>query len=342
MIAAGYLSDVRAVRITLQADLDQVHTRHGDFVESELEGALLNADAPKHVVQAYQDHAAGRKALVFTPTVRLAHEMAEAFRQAGVRAEALDGTTPIDERRGILGRLHAGDTQVVCNCAVLTEGFDEPSIDCIIVARPTKSKPLYIQMVGRGTRIYPGKQDLLILDVVGVTSRHSIITAQEIFKLGLTKKSVKEVTEEREKRERAREEEAAARVDGKLVARDVELFRVRPMNWVQTRQGAWVLGLGNGFVRLSPGEGDRWDVHHFENGGRTMLLRAGLPLGYAQGVAEDFARNQGAGGLLNPRARWRAEPATEKQIKWLKWRGWPVPGGLTKGEASDIITAMKG
>jgi ATP-dependent helicase IRC3 len=231
---------------------------------------------------------------------------------------------------------------VVCNCAVLVEGFDEPSIDCIIVARPTKSKPLYIQMVGRGTRIYPGKADLLILDVVGVTSRHSIITVQEIFKLDLTKKSVKEATEEREERERVCAEEAAARVDGRLVAHNVELFRVRPLNWVQTRAGTWVLSLGNGFVRLSPAAGDRWDVHCLETGGQATLLRAGLPLGYAQGVAEDFARERGAGGLLNPHARWRGEPATAKQIGWLKWKGWPVLGGLTKGEASDLITAMKG
>jgi Helicase conserved C-terminal domain len=253
----------------------------------------------------------------------------------------LDGTTPIDERRGILARLRTGETPVVCNCAVLTEGFDEPSVDCIIIARPTKSKPLYIQMVGRGTRIHPGKPDLLVLDVVGVTSRHSIITANEIFKLGGGKKSVKEVVEEREERERVRSEEVAARVDGTLVAHNVELFRARPLNWIQTRQGAWVLGLGNGFVRLSPADGDRWDIHSMQDGGPAALLRSGLPLGYAQGVAEDFARSRGAGGLLNPKARWRSEPATLKQIKWLKWKGWPVRGGLTKGEASDLITALQ-
>jgi ATP-dependent helicase IRC3 len=283
MITDGYLCDVRAVRITIQADLDQVHTRHGDFVDRELESALLNADAPQHVVAAYREHAPDRKALVFTPTVRLAHQMAEAFQEAGVAAEALDGTTPLEERRGILRRLNAGETKVVANCAVLTEGFDEPSVDCIIIARPTKSKPLYIQMVGRGTRIHPGKPDLLILDLVGVTSRHSIVTASEIFNLGGTKKSVKEIAEEREERERVRAEEAAARADGKLVARDVELFRSRPLNWLQTRQGAWVLGLGNGFVRLSPAEGDRWEVHHHETDGPARLLRSGLPLGYTQG-----------------------------------------------------------
>jgi ATP-dependent helicase IRC3 len=342
MITAGYLCDLRAVRVTLKADLDQVHTRGGDFVDSELESALLNADAPQHVVAAYQEHALSRKALVFTPTVRLAHDMATEFRNAGIAAEALDGKTPLDERRDILHRLRTGETSVVCNCAVLTEGFDEPSIDCIIVARPTKSKPLYIQMLGRGTRTYPGKADCLVLDVVGVTSRHSIITANEIFKLDLSSKSVKEATEDRKERERVREEEAAGIVGGKLVARDVDLFRSRPMNWIQTRQGAWVLGLGNGFVRLTSAEGDRWDVHYMQNGGQAALLRSGLPLGYAQGMAEDFARERGAGGLLKPDARWRSEPASIKQINWMRWKKIPVPSGLTKGQAWDIRQAFEG
>jgi superfamily II DNA or RNA helicase len=108
MITARYLSDLRAVRISLKADLDQVHTRHGDFVGSELESALLSADAPNHVVAAYQYHAHGRKALVFTPTVRLAHDMAATFHDAGVAAEALDGTTLPDARRAILHCLHTG------------------------------------------------------------------------------------------------------------------------------------------------------------------------------------------------------------------------------------------
>jgi superfamily II DNA or RNA helicase len=100
MMLAGYLCDLRAIQVHLNVDLDLLHVRHGDFVDSELEEAMTRANAPAHVVRAYQEHAANRKALVFTPTVRLAHEMAGAFRQAGVSAEALDGTTPDDERAG--------------------------------------------------------------------------------------------------------------------------------------------------------------------------------------------------------------------------------------------------
>jgi hypothetical protein len=154
--------------VRVQADFDTVVSRHGDFVEGELEEVLLHANAPAHVLEAFQTHAADRKALCFTPTVATAYAMTETFQGAGIAAEALDGSTPLDERRAILSRLRTGITQVVCNCAVLAEGFDEPSLDCIIVARPTHSQPFYQQMIGRGTRTYPGKRDCLILDVVGV------------------------------------------------------------------------------------------------------------------------------------------------------------------------------
>jgi ATP-dependent helicase IRC3 len=149
MILAGYLCDVRAIRVALTANLDNLSVRHGDFAEGELGDALIAADAPRHVAAAYWDHAQGRKALVFTAGVRMAHNMADAFRSVGVRAEALDSSTPEEERRAMLRRLRTGETQAIANCAVLTEGFDEPSVDCVVIARPTKSRPLYIQMVGR-------------------------------------------------------------------------------------------------------------------------------------------------------------------------------------------------
>src|SRR6266702_1568195 len=181
MMQAGYLVDLRAMQVLLHADFDTLRTRHGDFVEAELETLLLEAKAPAQVLAAFQAHAAARKALLFTPTVALAYAMADTFRTAGIPAEALDGTTPGTTRRAILRRLHTGETRVVANCAVLTEGFDEPSVDCIIVARPTQSALLYQQMLGRGTRTYPGKSDCLLLDVVGVSTRHTLHTTATLF-----------------------------------------------------------------------------------------------------------------------------------------------------------------
>ena len=200
MMQAGYLVDLRAIQVLLQADFDTLRTPRGDFVEADLETLLLAANAPAQVLAAFQAHAADRKALLFTPTVATAYAMADTFCAAGITAEALDATTPLATRRAILQRLHTGATRVVANCAVLTEGFDEPSVDCIIVARPTQSLPLYQQMLGRGTRTYPGKMDCLLLDVVGVSTQHTLHTAATLFGCApatLARQSVLEVLDAR-------------------------------------------------------------------------------------------------------------------------------------------------
>lgn len=102
MMQAGYLVDLRAIQVWLQADFAALQTRQGDFVEANLETVLLAANAPAQVLAAFQVHAADRKALLFTPTVALAYAMADTFRTAGIAAEALEGPTPLATRRALL------------------------------------------------------------------------------------------------------------------------------------------------------------------------------------------------------------------------------------------------
>jgi ATP-dependent helicase IRC3 len=343
MIMAGYLCDLKAVRVSLRVNLDRVKTHHGDFDDKSLETALVDAKAPRYVAAVYLEHTPGRKALVFTPSVRLAHDMADTFRKAGVKSEALDGTTPADERRDMLKRFHTGETMVLANCSVLTEGFDSPSVDCIIVARPTKSRPFYQQMIGRGTRVYPGKEDCLILDVVGNSQRHQLVTADSLFDMDLSETG-RSVRQQVERDEEIRiDNNGHVDLDGRLVASVVDLFSNRGIHWQQTRQGAWVLSMGTtGLLRMvSDDGGERWAVS-LVNNGISQVLQEGLPLGYAQGFAEDFARKSGLTPLLDPNAAWRGDEATEKQIAELrKWKV-PVPPGLTKGAASDLLTAIFG
>jgi ATP-dependent helicase IRC3 len=277
MIEAGYLADLRAIQVHLQINLDQLHIRQGDFIESELESTLLEANAPEHILQTYQVQAPERKALIFTPTVALAHTMAETFNGAGIAAEALDSTTPLPERRDILHRLRTGETRVIANCAVLTEGFDEPSVDCIIIARPTRSRPFYQQMLGRGTRPYPGKTDCLILDVVGVSSRHTLQTAAELFDFKpkkLAKQTVTELLDEQRQAEAERQEA----LEGTLRLTPVQLFERRALRWVETRQGAWVMSIGeHGTLRLTPDGQDTWQVHHLQRGAPPAKVAQHLP-----------------------------------------------------------------
>jgi ATP-dependent helicase IRC3 len=338
MILAGYLADLRGVQVGLQVDFRRLHTRAGDFIESELDDLLLEADAPEHICTAYREHAQGRKALLFTPTVSLAMRMAAALRADGVAAEMLCGETPLGERRAILQRLRSGETRVVCNCAVLTEGFDEPSVDSIIIMRPTKSPTLYTQMIGRGTRLFPGKDDCLVLDLVGATSRHDLMNVASLAGLPLDFLQNGESLAEGAERQAAERDEWR----GKLVAKRVDLFRRRPLYWMHDGDN-FVLSLGNrGWMVLSPTAeaSERWTARYVQSqGGRSVVARD-LSLAYAQGLAEDRARSAGAGRLVNPHAHWRHAPVSThpKMTALLDTWGIPMPDGMTAGEAADVIS----
>jgi hypothetical protein len=255
-----------------------------------------------------------------------------------VAAEALDGTTPTDERRGILRRLHTGETQVVANCAVLTEGFDEPSIDCIITARPTSSRTLYRQMIGRGTRTWPTKRDCLVLDLVGNT-RHGLVTVAGLF--DLPPESL-EASEERpegssvadavEQIERARNEHA------RLVAERVDIFQRADLNWLELSPTRYVLSSPEGRVELRTSDRMTWSVLLLPRTGGREIVASGLTLEFAQGVAEDVVRKLGLTRLVAKDAPWRGRPASDKQIAVLRKFGLPYHG-LTSGQASDVIAA---
>jgi superfamily II DNA or RNA helicase len=143
MIAEGYLCDVKCLEVTSEFDIGNAQVRAGDFTDSSLGAELERSGAIEAAAVAYAKHAGDRPGIAFTPTIATAHELSAALRSQGIRAEAVDGTMPLEERRAVLARVHQGETQVVANCAVLTEGFDEPRISCALMCRPTKSAPFY-------------------------------------------------------------------------------------------------------------------------------------------------------------------------------------------------------
>lgn len=147
----GYLVPVCGFEYE-SAKTDAVSVRNGDFKASDLEAAVKSKTLYGHIVKEWIEHADRVRTLVFCVSVSHSKELAQAFKDAGVPAEHLDANTPTAERAQILARLRAGATRVVCNVAVLTEGFDCPSISCVVLARPTLSTSLFLQMVGRALR----------------------------------------------------------------------------------------------------------------------------------------------------------------------------------------------
>jgi DNA repair protein RadD len=155
-------------------DLRGVRTEKGDYVVGQLERRMNTEALIGNVISDWLKHGERRRTVCFAVGVEHSVHIANEFINAGVRAEHVDSSTPKDQRDAILARLKSGETEIVCNCQVLTEGFDCPDIGCIILARPTRQMGLYRQMIGRRLRTAPDKTDVVILDHAGAVYRHGL------------------------------------------------------------------------------------------------------------------------------------------------------------------------
>jgi DNA repair protein RadD len=153
-------------------DLKGVQTKAGDYVESQLAERMDKAELVGDIVEHWLRLAGRQPTIAFCCNVAHSKHTCDQFRLAGVLAEHIDASTPAKERKAILEKLAKGEIEVVCNCGILTEGFDAPNVGCIIMARPTKSAVLFRQMIGRGLRTAPGKTHCLVLDHSGAVFRH--------------------------------------------------------------------------------------------------------------------------------------------------------------------------
>lgn len=169
-IREGYLSPIRAMTIPLRLDISGVAVQNGDFSAGQL-GTALDPYLYQ-IADEMLEHCMDRKTLVFLPLVATSQKFAQILRSRGFRAAEVHGESA--DRAQVLADFEAGKYNVLCNSMLLTEGYDCPSIDCIVVLRPTKIRSLYAQMVGRGTRLHPGKDHLLLLDFLWHTERHEL------------------------------------------------------------------------------------------------------------------------------------------------------------------------
>jgi len=170
LIKDGFLVPIRARVCDVSIDLTKVKFHAGDF----------DAGDAAHAIEPYLERIAGqikefggKKTIVFLPLIATSQKMTETCRAIGLDAEHVDGNSP--DRKEILKRFAKKEHGVLCNAMLLTEGYDEPSIDTIVCLRPTKSRALYTQMIGRGTRLHPGKTHLTILDFLWMTGRHKLV-----------------------------------------------------------------------------------------------------------------------------------------------------------------------
>lgn len=169
-IKEGYLSPIKAVTIPLELDLSGVAMQSGDFKASDIDTAL--DPYLYQIADEMKNYCADRKTVVFLPLVKTSQKFRDILNERGFRAAEVNGESA--DRAEVLADFDKGKYNVLCNSMLLTEGWDCPSVDCVIVLRPTKVRGLYCQMVGRGTRLCEGKKDLLLLDFLWHTERHEL------------------------------------------------------------------------------------------------------------------------------------------------------------------------
>ncbi len=377
MIRNGYLLDVKGKRVEVpDLDLRQVKQSGGDYQEGALGEALVEAMAPEIVAKAYVECASDRQGLIFAPTVDSAYAFADAFNDAGVKTEVVHGTLGRDERRAILGRLHDGTTQVVSNCMVLTEGFDNPKVSCAVIARPTKSAGLYQQMVGRVLRpdltLRPeDRGHALILDVVGISRQHDLRSLVDLSSredlpedvdpdLSLLELEDLLLAEEEEELGEGGPGVPDAMYYGPAETKDFDpLARDSTRTWATTPDGHYYLAAGTtAYVFLvdslagDPGTYDViWAMKEDRGPGSAgMTEHVGLDFQMAIAWAEEEATQRGGLGTLtltSKKAKWRKGPATSGQAWRVRRTGRQVDQVgeefhldgelLTKGGAAEII-----
>jgi superfamily II DNA or RNA helicase len=344
MIADGYLVNPRGISVPIDIDLAGVNISDGDYAAGALGDALTGAHFELAVAQAYVEHAGGRPGIVFTPTVATAQAAAKALRERGVKAEAVWGDMDPGARRAAINGLRDGTVDVLANCQILTEGTDIPRAEVAIMARPTRSAPLFTQMCGRVLRPYPGKTEALVIDIVGITADHKLCTLMDLAEGVVKKKGKKEPLEEGETLVDAVERITKIKLG---TARNVNLFTESHTVWLQTRKGYWFIPAGDGFVALYPGD-DCYAVALFPPGREPPLFSPKIPdlalamtRGEQQAVRVDGASGRGF-SVARRTAGWRAnsEPS-EVQIETCARMRIDVPPGATRGDVSDLITAKR-
>jgi superfamily II DNA or RNA helicase len=360
MIAERYLCPVTGWRVDTDLSLDNVKVRHGDFIESQLARVVNMPLRNSLLVKAYRDFAPGRRAIVFCVDVAHAKDVHRAFAEAGIRAAPVWGELSRDQRRSTLAAFSAGEIDVVTNCNVLTEGFDEPRVDCVIMARPTKSKLLYAQMVGRGTRLDPSKKDLVVIDVADNSRTHQLPGLHSLFNLPLNMNlnggNALKIERQIERLNRTQPWIDTSRVrtpeDLKLAAERIEFFnfeapaeiRAHTHNTWHAVPGGYRLGLPEGeWISIEPNLVDTWDIRLSTVHGReALLLSPAASLAAAVRSADGFVavHRPDARRLVERSARWRNELPSDKQKQVLARNRIPVPAGLTRGQAAQMIAQL--
>lgn len=333
-IKEGYLSPIKAVTIPLQLDLSNVGVQSGDFKPGDLDTAL--DPYLYRIAEEMKHYCTNRKTVVFLPLIKTSQKFRDILNETGFCAAEVNGQS--EDRAEILADFDAGKYNVLCNSMLLTEGWDCPSVDCVIVLRPTKVRSLYCQMVGRGTRLCEGKDHLLLLDFLWHTERHELCRPAHL--ICDTKEVADKMTadmaehagvqmELEEAAQTASEEVQALREEA--LAKQIEACKARkralvdPLQYEMSIQAADLSGYVPAFG---------WEAEPPTDKQKSLLEKLG--------IFPDEIESAGKAKLLLDRIdkRRQAGLTTPKQIRFLERRGFAHVGTWEFQAARNMIARI--
>lgn len=331
-IREGYLSTVKARMIPLRLDISKAGISGGDYSAADIGYAL--EPYLHQIAREMARYCRGRKTVVFLPLISTSQKFCRMLNDVGLRAAEVNGMS--DDRSKILAEFENGMYDVLCNSMLLTEGWDCPAVDCIVILRPTKVRSLYQQMVGRGMRLFPGKENLLLLDFLWLTERHdlcrpSALIAKDANIAAMMDENLRndeevDILEAEEDAERdvLREREEA-------LARELAAMRSKKKKLVDPIQYALSIAAEDltSYAPTFP-----WEMGPPSEKQLSFLEH--------RGILPDTVENAGLASLLIDRLKRRQEEglATPKQIRCLERYGFRRVGTWQFDAASALISRL--
>ena len=330
-IHEGYLSPIKALTIPLTLDLSDVSIQSGDFKASDIDTAL---DPYLHqIADEMKNYCADRKTVVFLPLVKTSQKFRDILISKGFKAAEVNGSS--EDRAEVIKAFDKGEYNVLCNSMLLTEGWDCPSVDCIVCLRPTKSRSLYCQIVGRGTRLCKGKKDLLLLDFLWHTERHELCRPAHLICQNdeVAKKMTANLEKEKgcavdiEEAEKQASSDVVAEREESL-AKQLEEMKKRKKKLVNPLQFEMSIQAED-LANYVPAFG--WEMMPPSEGQKNTLEKLG--------ILPDEIDNAGKASLLIDRLNKRRDVGltTPKQIRFLESRGFNHVGTWQFEDAKKLI-----
>lgn len=332
MIKGGYLSPIIGRKILTNLALDKISSSNGDFAINDLSEAVNTSERNTFITAKFKEYAPERKGIAFCCDVQHCKDLCDAFKAAGIKSAAVWGDMEPFERKRTLEAFKQGQIQVVASCGILTEGYDEPTVNAVIMARPTKSSGLFTQCIGRGLRLWPGKENCLVLDF---TDKHHTLDGVMSLSNALPEAAIIEDRSkiELEEIDRSPKIEVLAECD-----REFDILGSTRFIWVQVDEEWSLQDDDRNEIVMRPSYGGYIADLYSLDGSLSHIVSNPLPLEYCSGICEDFARRHLKIAFADTKASWMSTGSlpTQGQREYLEKKG-RYTEEMTRGQASIEI-----